>query len=299
MSSEEITSTNKNDKEARLRERRRQRLAQGSLSKQESSEPVEEKPEEKQQPEENKAEPSCEQAETSKADREAKLRDRRKQRLAQSASTREELITGIKRNPPSGGLQGTGSEFGANIHNMFNLDWLQNQSRPRFSAPQWVRKGSLMLILLAIIGAVWYVMKTPSNTFSVVLTTDSGGAWTTRRIAIIKALDQDRRLVRDDVVAAYTTKQHQRLVRSVVMDSIPTKASEPEQEEGEGEEGEREDNGFKEWRIVPIVARNCYDGEWLSEEMIKGRVIFSVSLFTLSMLLPFFLTYFKWAVRNN
>ena len=240
-----------------------------------------------------------------KAEREARMRERRRQRLAQHAGAREELITGVRREAPpaaagSAGADATGAarRGAADLEQL--LRGLRGAAGGRAGAPvalpprarAWARWGVLALVL-ALAGVLAHTLAgVPAARLRVALTTDSGSAWRTRRVALVDTLARPAPLAAGDVVAAHTTAQHARLVRAVVLDSVPVEA----RADGDDEEGEA--RTVREWRVVPHVARRCADGAWLREDAVAGRVLLSLPPLVLFGVVSLTLRLAAWALRS-
>lgn len=248
-----------------------------------------------------------------KAEREARMRERRRQRLAQHAGAREELITGVRREAPpaaagSAGADATGAapRGAADLEQL--LRGLRGAAGGRAGAPvalpprarAWARWGVLALVL-ALAGVLAHTLAgVPAARLRVALTTDSGSAWRTRRVALVDTLARPAPLAAGDVVAAHTTAQHARLVRAVVLDGVPVEAHErvDDDEGGDGDDEEGEARTVREWRVVPHVARRCADGAWLREDAVAGRVLLSLPPLVLFGVVSLTLRLAAWALRS-
>ena len=259
-----------------------------------------------------------------KADREARMRERRRQRLAQHAGAREELITGVRREAPptaaagAAGTDGTGAAGAAGTGPAADLERLLRDLRGGMAPPgagallppraRRAARWGVLLLALARAGWVAHALAgVPAARLRVALTTDSGSAWWSRRVAVLADRAQPAQFAAGDVVAAHTTVQHDRLVRAVVLDGVPVEArADGGSNDGdggeEGEEEEEEDRAgeaptVREWRVVPVVARRCADGAWVREDAVAGRVLLSLPPLVLLGTGSLLLRLVAWALR--
>ena len=240
-------------------------------------------------------------------DREARMRERRRQRLAQHAGAREELITGLRRETPPTAAADAAAGEGAAPDGVAELErLLRGGVVPRVALSPRLRRVArwgVLALVLALAGFVAHALAgVPAARMRVELTTDSGSAWFSRRVAVVDALDRPARFAAGDVVAAHTTAQHDRLVRAVVLDSVPAEVPRdvPAADFEDGEEGEEnEENAtVREWRVVPHVARHCADGAWLREDAVAGRVLLSLSPLVLFGIVTSMFRLISWALRS-
>ena len=260
-----------------------------------------------------------------KADREARMRERRRQRLAQHAGAREELITGVRHEAPptaaagAAGTDGTGAaDAGTGTGPAADLERLLRDLRGGMAPPgagallppraRRAARWGVLLLALALAGWVAHALAgVPAARLRVALTTDSGSAWWSRRVAVLADRAQPAQFAAGDVVAAHTTVQHDRLVRAVVLDGVPVEARADggSNDGGGGEEGEEEEEEdrageaptVREWRVVPVFARRCADGAWVREDAVAGRVLLSLPPLVLLGTGSLLLRLVAWALR--
>ena len=213
--------------------------------------------------------------------REARMRERRKKRLAEGKLDREAVITGVRRedttqksNEPTaasffvgGRLLRQREEYGKH-----SASWALRET---------LKKGSFVVVMILIwhFGRM-YAMQEKSA--AVVWTTDSGSAIFTRRLAFIQSAESKLRFHKGDVVAAYSSENCQRLVRAVIVEDSYS----------------RSNTGDLTWKLVPYVARDCSNGSYFNQGKIVGRIDFSLSLPSLAFIAAAFSLYTWWALTQ-
>jgi len=234
---------------------------------------------------------------STKMSREERLRQRRKERLSQTASQREESITGIKRpSPPTSNGEEQNPNVGPNADSQPSPDapfqdlmksfslmqGLMGQTRPReekkkwvrFSASWWVHEVLKKLFFIAIICGICfcsYKFSRPDAKYGIVLTTDSGSFWWTRRVAFVRYNngEPDFNITAGDHIVGTSDVTNYPL-RHKVMPKV------------------NEDGGFN---YVPIWAELCVPPVERDNNFVLAKIFFSVPIF-------FSLSFFFMFIRS-